>query len=143
MIAVTQLERLHAKHILPGFADKTVEEREIASLTTDITRELRRCQHIIAKIAQTAKNMPFSTTLKEDRVMIQNVQTALATKTQEISTIFRKKQSNYLKREWIGQQRDHYTHASIRTARLRLEKAGYTSRVWCHACERRVRSDGR
>lgn len=86
--------------MLPGFSDKTVEEREIASLTSDITRELRKCQNIIMKIAQYAKNLPLSTTTKEDRVMIQNVQTALATKVQEASAVFRKKQSNYLKREF-------------------------------------------
>lgn len=51
------------------------------------------------KIAQQAKNLPLSTTTKEDRVMIQNVQTALATKVQDASAMFRKKQSNYLKRE--------------------------------------------
>lgn len=98
-LIVTQLDKLHSKHVLPGFADKTAEEREIASLTSDITRELRKCQNIIMKIAQHAKNLPLSTTTKEDRVMIQNVQTALATKVQEASAIFRKKQSNYLKRE--------------------------------------------
>ncbi|KAK9898616.1 t-SNARE [Cystobasidium minutum MCA 4210] len=94
---LAQLDKLHSKHVLPGFSDKTAEEREIASLTSDITRELRKCQNIIMKIAQYAKNLPLSTTTKEDRVMIQNVQTALATKVQEASAIFRKKQSNYLK----------------------------------------------
>ena len=121
--AVTQLDKLHAKHILPGFSDKTAEEREIANVTADITRvgrvrgppclawsllnplsfrarlqELRKCQTIITRIAHTARNLPLATTSKEDRVMIQNVQTALATKVQNASTIFRKKQSNYLKR---------------------------------------------
>lgn len=99
IIVVTQLDKLHAKHVLPGFSDKTAEEREIASLTSDITRELRKCQHIIMKIAQHAKNLPLSTTTKEDCVMIQNVQTALATKVQDASAVFRKKQSNYLKRK--------------------------------------------
>ena len=36
--AVTTLEKLHAKHVLPGFADRSAEERDIESLTTDITR---------------------------------------------------------------------------------------------------------
>lgn len=98
---MAQLDKLHSKHVLPGFADKTAEEREIAALTSDITRELRKCQTIIMKIVQYAKNLPLSTTTKEDRVMIQNVQTALATKVQDASTVFRKKQSNYLKRKFI------------------------------------------
>lgn len=95
---MSQLDKLHSKHVLPGFADKTAEEREIANLTSDITRELRKCQNIIMKISQYAKNLLLSTTTKEDRVMIQNVQTALATKVQDASAVFRKKQSNYLKR---------------------------------------------
>lgn len=36
--AVAHLDKLHAKHILPGFKDRTAEEREIESLATDITR---------------------------------------------------------------------------------------------------------
>lgn len=35
---VSVLEKLHAKHVLPGFADRSSEEREIDALTTDITR---------------------------------------------------------------------------------------------------------
>jgi hypothetical protein len=35
---VSALEKLHAKHALPGFADRTAEEREIEAATTDITR---------------------------------------------------------------------------------------------------------
>ena len=36
--SVTALEKLHAKHALPGFTDRTAEEREIERQTTDITR---------------------------------------------------------------------------------------------------------
>lgn len=35
---VGALEKLHAKHVLPGFADRTAEEKEIEAATTDITR---------------------------------------------------------------------------------------------------------
>lgn len=35
---VTALEKLHAKHALPGFTDRTAEEREIEATTTDITK---------------------------------------------------------------------------------------------------------
>jgi hypothetical protein len=35
---VAALERLHAKHVLPGFADRSAEEREIEAVTTDITK---------------------------------------------------------------------------------------------------------
>lgn len=35
---IAQLDKLHAKHILPGFTDRTDEEREIERETTEITR---------------------------------------------------------------------------------------------------------
>ena len=36
--AVAALDKLHAKHVLPGFTDRTAEEREIERQTQDITR---------------------------------------------------------------------------------------------------------
>lgn len=36
--AVLHLDKLHAKHLLPGFTDRTLEEREIDAVATDITR---------------------------------------------------------------------------------------------------------
>lgn len=36
--SVMALEKLHAKHVLPGFADRTLEEQEIEAATTDITK---------------------------------------------------------------------------------------------------------
>ena len=38
MSLVSALDRLHAKHVLPGFADRSQEEREIEHLTTTITK---------------------------------------------------------------------------------------------------------
>lgn len=35
--SVVQLDKLHAKHLLPGFKDRTAEEREIEALATSIT----------------------------------------------------------------------------------------------------------
>jgi hypothetical protein len=35
---VATLDKLHARHALPGFADRTAEEKEIEKLTTDITK---------------------------------------------------------------------------------------------------------
>lgn len=35
--AVSQLDKLHSKHLLPAFTDRTAEEREIHLLTTQIT----------------------------------------------------------------------------------------------------------
>ena len=36
-----KLDQLHQKHVLPGFADRSVEEREIEAATTDITKVRR------------------------------------------------------------------------------------------------------
>lgn len=36
--AVDRLDKLHAKHILPGFKDRSAEEREIEALANEITR---------------------------------------------------------------------------------------------------------
>ena len=35
---VAALDKLHAKHVLPGFTDRTAEEREIERQTQEITR---------------------------------------------------------------------------------------------------------
>lgn len=35
---VSTLDKLHAKHVLPGFTDRSTEEREIEMMSTDITR---------------------------------------------------------------------------------------------------------
>ena len=42
LVAVAQLDKLHAKHVLPGFKDRSKEEKEIDLLATDITRVRRR-----------------------------------------------------------------------------------------------------
>ena len=35
---VAHLDKLHAKHVLPGFKDRSAEERDINRATTDITK---------------------------------------------------------------------------------------------------------
>jgi hypothetical protein len=37
-IVVVQLDKLTAKHVLPGFTDRSFEERQIEELTTEITQ---------------------------------------------------------------------------------------------------------
>lgn len=41
LMAVATLDKLHAKHVLPGFTDRSAEEREIERQTSDITRVCR------------------------------------------------------------------------------------------------------
>jgi len=95
-----KLDRLHQKHVLPGFDDERVkqqEEREIEKLTQEITRGFHECQRAIKKIEQMVKDAQMSGSLsKGDETMAKNIQIALAARIQEVSTSFRKKQTNYL-----------------------------------------------
>lgn len=93
-----KLDQLHAKHVLPGFDDESVkmkEEREIESLTHDITRSFTSCQNAIRRIDKMVKEQSST---REEATMARNLGIALASRIGEVSTTFRKKQSAYLKR---------------------------------------------
>lgn len=96
-----KLERLHQKHVLPGFDDedaKRAEEREIEALTQTITKGFHDCHGCIQRIEQMVREQKSAGTLtKADEVMAKNIQISLATRVQEASAGFRKKQSAYLK----------------------------------------------
>ncbi|SGZ32586.1 BQ5605_C040g11892 [Microbotryum silenes-dioicae] len=128
---ITQLDKLHAKHILPGFKDRSAEEREIDALATEITsvrytritsalatfsvgplltlkqhpqQDFRTCQRFIRQIAEMSRALlqkrvthANAESTRLELIMAANVQTALATKVQELSGTFRKKQTAYLK----------------------------------------------
>ncbi|KAF8625436.1 hypothetical protein AX15_005395 [Amanita polypyramis BW_CC] len=96
---ISILERLHAKHVLPGFSDRSLEEQEIEALTTDITRDFRKCQAFIQKIPSVQSHaFPPSQTSKNDQLAARNVQRALAAKVQDLSAAFRKKQRVYMEK---------------------------------------------
>ncbi|PWN32575.1 t-SNARE [Meira miltonrushii] len=96
---MAQLDRLHAKHILPGFADRSGEEREIERETTEITKQFRKCSKLISGMAQHTQSLSRSGRASAHEIaMANNVQTALATKVQDASGTFRRKQSNYMQR---------------------------------------------
>lgn len=44
-VPVAALDKLHAKHVLPGFTDRSQEEREIESATIEITKVSSLSQH--------------------------------------------------------------------------------------------------
>lgn len=100
-IKSANLERLHQKHILPGFDDEDVkreEEVNIERMTQEITRGFHKCQKAIQRIevmVRDAKNQGGVS--KGDETMARNVQISLAARVQEASAGFRKKQSHYLK----------------------------------------------
>jgi syntaxin 16 len=94
-----QLEKLHQKHVLPGFDDEDVkkqEEREIELLTQEITRGFQNCQKAIQRIEKMVREAKVTGLSKGDETMARNIQMGLAARVQEVSSTFRKKQNNYL-----------------------------------------------
>ncbi|KAI1172311.1 t-SNARE [Nemania sp. FL0916] len=96
------LERLHQKHVLPGFNDeeaKRAEEGEIERLTQSITRSFHECHRCIQRVEQMAREgQQAGTMTSAEEVMAKNIQISLASRVQEASAGFRKKQSAYLKK---------------------------------------------
>lgn len=96
------LDRLHQKHVLPGFDDETTkkdEEREIENLTQKITKGFHDChRHVqqIESIMREARLQPGGISHAEE-IMAKNIKISLASRIQEASANFRKKQSVYLK----------------------------------------------
>ncbi|KAH8919907.1 t-SNARE [Atractiella rhizophila] len=107
---ITYLDKLYAKHVLPGFTDRSAEEREIDTLTREITSEFRRAHSMLQKIGDLARShsRPTSSSQpnKPDQMAV-NLQTGLANKLQELSSGFRKKQGVYLR-----QLKGHETRTS-------------------------------
>ncbi|RMJ26813.1 hypothetical protein PHISP_02300 [Aspergillus sp. HF37] len=98
-----QLDKLHQKHLLPGFGDEDARKQEegmIERLTQDITRAFHDCQKAIQKIemmVRDAKLQGGGVTGGEETIA-RNIQVSLAARVQEASARFRKKQSTYLKK---------------------------------------------
>ncbi|KAF9452407.1 t-SNARE [Macrolepiota fuliginosa MF-IS2] len=98
---IVTLDKLHAKHVLPGFSDRTQEEREIEALTTDITKDFRRCQALIQKVGSESQIHSFPPDPQKTHnqtLATKNVQRSLAAKVQDLSATFRKKQRVYMEK---------------------------------------------
>ncbi|KAF9460701.1 t-SNARE [Collybia nuda] len=94
---IIALDKLHAKHVLPGFSDRSLEEREIENITTTITRDFRKCQSLIQKIGP-PHAFPPSQSAHHEALAAKNVQRGLAAKVQDLSATFRKKQRIYMEK---------------------------------------------
>lgn len=96
-----KLEKLHQKHVLPGFDDedaKREEERDIERLTAGITKGFHECQKAIQRVDMMVRESRQTGGIsKGEETMAKNIQISLAGRVQEASTGFRKKQSAYLK----------------------------------------------
>jgi syntaxin 16 len=99
-----KLEQLHQKHVLPGFDDEAVkrkEEREIERLTQHITRQFQGCQKAIQRVdAMVRDSKQTGGISKGEETMAHNLKISLASRVGDASTLFRKKQSAYLKSMW-------------------------------------------
>jgi len=97
-----KLDQMHQKHVLPGFDDEDVkkrEEREIEQLTQEITRGFQRCQQAIKRIETMVREAKQQGNINQgEEVMAQNLKISLATRVGDVSAMFRKKQSAYLKK---------------------------------------------
>ena len=95
------LERLHQKHVLPGFNDdeaKKREEGEIEKLTQHITKGFHDCHRAIQRVEQMVKESKQQGTITSaEETMARNIQVSLASRLQDASSTFRRKQSAYLK----------------------------------------------
>ncbi|KAF1995511.1 t-SNARE affecting a late Golgi compartment protein 2 [Amniculicola lignicola CBS 123094] len=97
-----KLEQLHQKHVLPGFDDEDIkkrEEREIEHLTQEITRGFQRCQKAIQRIEMMVREAKQQGNINQgEEVMAKNLKISLASRVGDVSAMFRKKQSAYLKK---------------------------------------------
>jgi syntaxin 16 len=100
-----KLDQLHQKHVLPGFDDEDVkkrEERDIEKLTQDITRGFQHCQHAIKRIEAMVRDAKQQGSMHQgEEVMAHNLKISLASRVGEVSAMFRKKQSTYLKSQYL------------------------------------------
>ncbi|XP_047319875.1 syntaxin-43-like [Impatiens glandulifera] len=93
---MSELAKAHAKALMPSFGDGKEDQRMIESLTHEITDLLRKSEKRLKRLSAAGPS--------EDSNIRKNVQHALATDLQNLSTELRKKQSNYLKR--LQQQKE-------------------------------------
>ena len=96
-----ELDRLHAKHVLPGFDDDHVKRNEEVAIerrTQAITEKFHACQRAIQRIeAMVREGKRNGSVSIGEETMAKNIQISLASRVQESSASFRKKQSNYLR----------------------------------------------
>ncbi|KAJ5772907.1 hypothetical protein N7457_007803 [Penicillium paradoxum] len=97
-----QLDKLHQKHLLPGFGDEDLRKQDegvIERLTQDVTRSFHECQRSIMRIeTMVTESKAHGGVTSGEETMAKNIQISLAARVQEASARFRKKQSTYLRK---------------------------------------------
>ena len=99
----SHLDKLHQKHLLPGFGDEDArkhEESAIERFTQEITTAFHDCQRAVQRIeAMVREAKQHGGVSSGEETMARNLQISLASRVQDASARFRKKQSTYLKSE--------------------------------------------
>ncbi|KAI9209790.1 t-SNARE [Polychytrium aggregatum] len=90
---LTTLQALQKKHLMPGFDDNLEDEETIERLNETIAKMFQDCKKKINKVHSEQKATDETA---QTKVLGKNIQTALATKLQDLSTTYRKIQSSYL-----------------------------------------------
>ncbi len=90
LILVAIMDTLYKKTALPGFDDKNKKDHTIDDITDELTKLFQSAQRKIKDLTR----MGIS---DQSEKMSKNIQTSLASRLQEMSTMFRKSQSKYLK----------------------------------------------
>ncbi|XP_061365523.1 syntaxin-43-like isoform X1 [Gastrolobium bilobum] len=98
-VKIAELIKAHSKALMPSFGDGKDDQRQIETLTQEITALLRKSEMRLKKLSTDSGS-------SEDSNVKKNVQRSLATDLQNLSMDLRRKQSAYLKR--LQQQKEGY-----------------------------------
>jgi len=101
-LEMQRLDQMHQKHLLPGFDDDSVkrrEEQDIERLTRKITHHFQECRLALNRLDAIVKELGSSGTLgRSEEMLARNLKMSMAERIGDVSGLFRKKQSAYLKR---------------------------------------------
>lgn len=96
---MVQLAKLYRKNSLPGFQDKTHDEKEIEEISYDIIKAFQNCYKTIKllQVVQSTQIFKGKQLTKGEIIILDNLQKNYATKIQTSSNKFRVLQNNYLR----------------------------------------------
>lgn len=94
-----QLNSLYRKNSLPGFEDKSHDEKEIEDLSYQVIQLFQKCYNVIKKLQHVFKSqtMDGKQLQRGDLIILDNMRKRYAQKIQTESNKFRVLQNNYLK----------------------------------------------
>ncbi|AQZ10998.1 TLG2 (YOL018C) [Zygosaccharomyces parabailii] len=96
---MVQLSKLYRKNALPGFEDKSHDEKEIESLSFQLIQLFQRCYNVMKNLQVIDEEQQYGgrSLQRDDLVILENLRKRYAQKIQVQSNKFRVLQNNYLK----------------------------------------------